>query len=610
VNITIPQKNCQVQETTIMEERCEFTNKTEMMPFCIQVEDKFEEEECFDVPVIDECYDRSCTNVSVPSFSKSCRDIPEEECEVIIETNVEKKCTDVEKTEFVEECTTNNVEECSEEMELRCEEASTTTSTSPITSPPETYGVPLADVLPPVTPTTISNPQSTYIGPQGSYGSRIPHSTTGQRWRRKTKTLSKKLKSSTPIKRTGRSIDKQEEEIELTNEDLAEELDADTILAEEGSEIVERSAYYPPGGAAYQPAGPGSWSQHPPYSGVGEVYHRFGNTEYHANFYGQKPTTQRTVLTSTTTVSTSAAPICKEVIKMTCKMVPKTECKEVPKKKVESVCVDYPVSIPRQECNTTMRQECDIIEETKYEERCEAIQGIRGSKIECKNVIRSKPRQECTQVEMNTPERTCQSIPKVEKDVTCDVTMKEIELKEICVDIDIQLPREECRKETREDCRFEPTKETVQRCEPTVREECRMEMREVCDAKCGEICNQEERRMCMMIPQKECKETIQKECKQVSRDECRTEPREECTQISGPVIQGRCRTNTRLDCFETPREKCGKTFTSECKTVPQMKCNDKKTENCEMVCEPVFWCKMCKNKESIAFPNRKIEYQK
>jgi hypothetical protein len=24
--------------------RCEFTNKTEMMPFCIQVEDKFEEE--------------------------------------------------------------------------------------------------------------------------------------------------------------------------------------------------------------------------------------------------------------------------------------------------------------------------------------------------------------------------------------------------------------------------------------------------------------------------------------------------------------------------------------------------------------------------------------
>ena len=34
--------------------------------------------------------------------------------------------------------------------------------------------------------------------------------------------------------------------------------------------------------------------------------------------------------------------------------------------------------------------------------------------------------------------------------------MKPIELKEICVDIDIQLPREECERETSEDCRYEP----------------------------------------------------------------------------------------------------------------------------------------------------------
>ena len=32
---------------------------------------------------------------------------------------------------------------------------------------------------------------------------------------------------------------------------------------------------------------------------------------------------------------------------------------------------------------------------------------------------------------------------------------KEIELKEICIDIDIQLPREECKQEEREDCRSE-----------------------------------------------------------------------------------------------------------------------------------------------------------
>ncbi len=37
----------------------------------------------------------------------------------------------------------------------------------------------------------------------------------------------------------------------------------------------------------------------------------------------------------------------------------------------------------------------------------------------------------------------------------CETRMKAIELKEICVDIDIQLPREECRKEEREECRYE-----------------------------------------------------------------------------------------------------------------------------------------------------------
>ena len=37
--------------------------------------------------------------------------------------------------------------------------------------------------------------------------------------------------------------------------------------------------------------------------------------------------------------------------------------------------------------------------------------------------------------------------------VECETRMKAIELKEICVDIDIQLPREECRKEEREECR-------------------------------------------------------------------------------------------------------------------------------------------------------------
>ena len=32
--------------------------------------------------------------------------------------------------------------------------------------------------------------------------------------------------------------------------------------------------------------------------------------------------------------------------------------------------------------------------------------------------------------------------------------LKEIELKEICVDLDIQLPREQCEKKTRDECKY------------------------------------------------------------------------------------------------------------------------------------------------------------
>ena len=48
-------------------------------------------------------------------------------------------------------------------------------------------------------------------------------------------------------------------------------------------------------------------------------------------------------------------------------------------------------------------------------------------------------------------------MPKMVPTVSCETRMKEIELKEICIDIDIQLPREECKQEEREDCRSKLT---------------------------------------------------------------------------------------------------------------------------------------------------------
>ena len=78
----------------------------------------------------------------------------------------------------------------------------------------------------------------------------------------------------------------------------------------------------------------------------------------------------------------------------------------------------------------------------------------------------------------------CDQVPRMVPKVECDTRMKEIELKEICIDIDIQLPREECKKEEREECKYEPREVIVQRCEPTVKEICEPTAKTVCSDKC------------------------------------------------------------------------------------------------------------------------------
>ena len=68
--------------------------------------------------------------------------------------------------------------------------------------------------------------------------------------------------------------------------------------------------------------------------------------------------------------------------------------------------------------------------------------------------------------------------------VKCETKMKSIELKEICVDIEVSLPREECDTEEREECRYEPREILVQRCDPTVAEVCDIKTEMVCSDKC------------------------------------------------------------------------------------------------------------------------------
>ena len=49
-------------------------------------------------------------------------------------------------------------------------------------------------------------------------------------------------------------------------------------------------------------------------------------------------------------------------------------------------------------------------------------------------------------MEMTKFQEVCDQVPRMVPQVNCETKMKEIELKEICVDIDIQLPRELQRK--------------------------------------------------------------------------------------------------------------------------------------------------------------------
>ena len=81
-------------------------------------------------------------------------------------------------------------------------------------------------------------------------------------------------------------------------------------------------------------------------------------------------------------------------------------------------------------------------------------------------------------------QEVCDQKMKSVPSISCETRMKEIELKEICVDIELQLPREECRTEEKEECRYEPRREIVQRCDPTVREVCHPKTETVCNEKC------------------------------------------------------------------------------------------------------------------------------
>ena len=62
-------------------------------------------------------------------------------------------------------------------------------------------------------------------------------------------------------------------------------------------------------------------------------------------------------------------------------------------------------------------------------------------------------REVCQEVTMQGFKEECREVPRQVPRVSCKKNYKNIELKELCVNVDIQLPREECTTSVRQDCK-------------------------------------------------------------------------------------------------------------------------------------------------------------
>ena len=104
VNITVPQRDCSTRQTLQMERKCRVVNETVLTPVCVDVLDKEVEQSCEEVVPRDTCYQAACRNVTRPSLSKECREVFDEECEVILEPGTQQQCTTVDQTQAGPQC--------------------------------------------------------------------------------------------------------------------------------------------------------------------------------------------------------------------------------------------------------------------------------------------------------------------------------------------------------------------------------------------------------------------------------------------------------------------------------------------------------------------------
>ena len=128
-----------------------------------------------------------------------------------------------------------------------------------------------------------------------------------------------------------------------------------------------------------------------------------------------------------------------------CTTTPKKECKQVLMTVTEDVCVPVSVSKPRQNCKMVPREECQIMEMEESYQHCSVISDpSERTERRCSQQIKEKKIEVCQDVTMPRDTQSYSEVSVDRPSVKCETHMKNIELKEISADIEVQLPREEC----------------------------------------------------------------------------------------------------------------------------------------------------------------------
>ena len=118
---------------------------------------------------------------------------------------------------------------------------------------------------------------------------------------------------------------------------------------------------------------------------------------------------------------------------------------KVPMTVTEDVCVPVTVSKPRQNCKMVPREECQIMEMEESHQHCSVISDpSERTERRCSQQIKEKKLEVCQDVTMPRDIQSCSEVSVDRPSVKCETHMKNIELKEISADIEVQLPREEC----------------------------------------------------------------------------------------------------------------------------------------------------------------------